>query len=54
LKSKVTGGALSFSAHYVGSGLKAKVTANTYSEGADQMIVRFPKPGWTPITLQLK
>lgn len=53
LKNKISGGALSFSAHYVGSGLKAKITANTYSEGADQAIIRFPKPGWAPITLQL-
>lgn len=52
LKNKIAGGALSFSAHYVGSGLKTKITANTY-EGVDQMIVRFPKPGWAPITLQL-
>lgn len=53
LKNKISGGALSFSAHYIGSGLKAKITANTYSEGADQAIIRFPKPGWAPITLQL-
>jgi len=52
LKNKVSGGSLWFSAHYIVSGLKAKITANTY-EGADQVIVRFPKPGWAPITLQL-
>ena len=53
LKSKTAGGALSFSAHYVGPGLKSKITASTYTEGADQVIIRFPKPGWAPITLNL-
>lgn len=54
LKSKTSGGSLSYSAQYIGTGLKAKITASTYTEGADQLIVRFPKPGWAPITLQLR
>lgn len=54
LKNQISGGALSFSAHYVATGLKAKITANTYSEGADKLVVKFPKPGWAPISLDLK
>lgn len=54
LKSKTSGSSLSYSAHYIGAGLKAKITASTYTEGADQLIIRFPKPGWAAITLQLR
>ena len=54
LKSKSTGSSLYETANYVTPGLKAKIEASTYSEGADKLIVRFPKPGWAPITLDLK
>ena len=54
LKNTISGGALSFSASYVATGLKTKITASTYSEGADKLVVKFPKPGWAPISLDLK
>ncbi len=54
LKNQISGGALSFTAHYVAPGLKTKITGSTYTEGADKLVVKFSKPGWAPISLDLK
>ena len=54
LKNKVSGAALYAPAHYVASGLKTKVEANTYMEGADKLVVKVQKPGWAPLTLDLQ
>ncbi len=53
LKSTISGGALSYSAHSISSGLKSKITGNA-KDAVDKLIVKFPKPGWAPITLNLK
>lgn len=52
--SKTSGAEPHFTVQNLPPGVRTKVTISTSTSGADQLQIKFPKPGWGPLTLQLK
>ncbi len=51
--SKSTGSGIYSTTESIPSGAKAKLDVST-PDTADKLIIKFPKPGWNPLTLNLK